>query len=837
MAETEGLIGLFVNSLVLRCDLAADPPFTALLDQVREVTLGAYAHQDLPFERLVASLAPERDLSRSPLFQVLLVLQNTPGVSLEVADLAIAPLELDAGAAKLDLSVSISEWGGGLAVSYFYNRDLFDAATIERWAGHFRQLLGEVVAAPERRLSEHALLTPAEVAEIAAWNRTAHPLGTGVDVLERLAVHVAETPDRVAVACDGRLKTYGQLDARASALAARLGAAGIVALLAERSPEFLAAVLGVFRAGGAYLPLDPQHPAGRIARVLGESRPQVVLCGAPLVALGREAVAGLTGEAPELLALESLLAPAPAAPPGPRLDPESLAYVLFTSGSTGVPKGAMVVHRGMVNHLAAKVVELALEDQDIVAQTASQCFDISVWQFLAPLMVGGRVEIYGDAITRDPALLLDRVDRDGVTILETVPSLLRIMLASLSLRGEARPGFARLRWLIPTGEALPPDLAAEWYRGFPRVELLNAYGPTECSDDVSHYRVPAEGAAEAATVPIGRPVINTGLYVLDRRLRLLPRGVPGELAVGGLGVGRGYLGKPGRTAEVFVPDPSPGAEGARLYRTGDLARLANDGNLEFLGRIDHQVKIRGFRIELGEIEAALLAHPAVREAVVVKLAAEGAGRGGEARLAAYVVAQGGVEPATLKEHLGRELPDYMVPTWIVFLEAMPLSANGKVDRRALPAPEAVETAPKERFQPPRTPAEVWLAELWAKVLPSGPIAADTHFFEAGGSSLAGAVFINDLQERLGQIVHVVPRCWRISPPTSKPSTRTAWRACSASSRRRPNGRRAGGSTPRRSSGSLPCWRGRWSAGDRPASATLRPSSSSRRRARARRSCA
>jgi amino acid adenylation domain-containing protein/FkbH-like protein len=755
--ETEGLIGFFVNALVLRIDLAGDPTFGDLVLRVREVLLGAYAHQDLPFERLVEELRPERDGSYSPLFQVAFALQNTPAGSADVPGLSVRPLDVPLRTAKFDLALMLFEGEEGFPGAVEYSADLFDPTTALRLLGHYAGLLAEGLAAPDLRVAELPFLPAAERQQaLVEWNDSAAASpGWGATFVPLFAARAAADPRAVAVSERDRDLTYGELDERAGRLAALLAAAGVkpgdvVPLLAARSIDFLVALLGIFEAGAAYLPLDPLHPAARWAQVLED-------CGATTVLCERSAAAALAAAAagprpPRLLVLEDLLAREDAAPaPLPLPAERGLAYVIYTSGSTGVPKGAMVEHRGLLNHLQAKIAALELTAADTVAQTASQCFDVSVWQFLAPLLVGGRVRIYPDEVARNPWRLAEQVEADGVTILETVPALLRLLLDELAT--EARhPSFARLRWLIPTGEALPPELCRRWLALYPAVRLLNAYGPTECSDDVTHQPITTAPDLATLRMPIGRPVPNLRLHVLDRRLQPQPVGVPGELYVGGAGVGRGYLGAGGKTADAWRPDPfaGPGEPGARLYRTGDLALWRPDGSLEFLGRVDHQVKIRGQRIELGEIEAVLGEHPLLRTAAV--LAREDSP--GDPRLVAYVVPRAESSrreelAPRLRDFLAERLPEAMVPSAFVVLETLPLLPNGKLDRQALPPPEGGHAAPADAFVAPQGPTEELIAAIWAEVLGAERIGAADDFFDLGGHSLLATQVTSRVRSRLG----------------------------------------------------------------------------------------
>ena len=629
-SELEPLIGFFVNQLVLRVEVAGGMTFSELLGRVRRVTLDAYAHAAVPFARVVDAVRPERNLARTPLFQAMFALQNAPLGRISLPGLELLPLDLDRGIARFDLVVILAPGENGMNGVVELADDLFDAPTIGRLMDRYVRLLEAFAAEPDWPLLAPPLLSAAEMHQVLLeWNDSGAALPE-LRVEEWLARRAAGTPEAVA-AVEGETRvTYGELARAVSRAAGRLRSLGVgpeavVAVLAGRGLGLLVSALGILRTGGAYLPLDPEHPPRRLLQVVERGGAEVVLVSAGLRGRLKEALAELPpGRRPRLLGVDEL--DGEEALPAAGSD---LAYVIFTSGSTGVPKGAMVAHRGMVNHLHAKVRDLGLGPGDVVAQTASQCFDISIWQLFAPLVVGGRVRFVADEVIEDPARLLDDLEEGGVTVFETVPSLLRALLDEAESRGARRPPLRALRWMVLTGEALPPDLCRRWLRLYD-VPLMNAYGPTECSDDVTHQVV---RQAPAESVPIGRPVVNLRLHVLDGWLRPAPAGVAGELHVGGIGVGRGYLRDPARTAEVFLPDPFSGEPGARLYRTGDLARWRVDGALEFLGRIDHQVKIRGFRIEPGEIEAVLREHPAVVDAAVIPR--EDAS--GHVQLVAYVV--------------------------------------------------------------------------------------------------------------------------------------------------------------------------------------------------------
>ncbi|WXA99338.1 non-ribosomal peptide synthase/polyketide synthase [Pendulispora brunnea] len=724
--ETEPMMGFFVNALPVRADLSADPSFAELVRQVRERSLGAFAHQDVPFEKMVDALAVERHASRAPIFQVMLVLQNLPVQSMSLPGLALRREEVPTGYTTLDLTLFLTETETGLTGTLEYSTELFDEATMARFARHLNTLLAGAAEQPELRLSELPLLTADEQHEqLVTWNDSARAVPENVCLPALFEAQAARTPTAVAAVDRHDTLSFRALNEKANRLAWQLAELGvgpgrIVALLAERSNDFLVAVLAVLKAGGAYLPLDPRHPAHRYTQVLGQSQAPWVLVGGDLRARLEPALAMLPGERPRVLGLEELLArPGSLANVPQRACPGDLAYVIYTSGSTGLPKGAMVEHRGMLNHIYAKIADLGLTREDRVAQTASQCFDISVWQFLVSLVTGGAVHVYDDEVATDPGRLLEAIEQDRITILETVPSVLRTLLAEPARRQLA------LRWLVPTGEALPPELARRWLGEYPSIPLLNAYGPTECSDDVTHYAIHEPPPDSVVHMPIGRPVANMRIYLLDAHLQPVPVGVPGELYVGGIGVGRGYLHDPERTAIAFVPDPFGSTPGARLYRTFDVARYLPDGNIEFLGRADHQVKVRGYRIELGEIEACLVRQPGVREAVVVVR---------DEQLVGYWAAAPGTPPeaSILKAALAQTLPEYMVPAVFMQLEALPLTPNGKIDRKALPAPVRAEGS---RSAAPSSPAERQIAALWRELLGAESVGREDSFFELGGHSL------------------------------------------------------------------------------------------------------
>jgi amino acid adenylation domain-containing protein len=744
--EIEPLIGFFVNTLVLRIKLENNPTFLHFLELVKQLTLDAQEHQDLPFEKLVEELQPARSLSYSPLFQVMFEMDNTPTSNLELPGLQILPLELENINAKFDLTLSIQASDSGLVCGWEYKTDLFDCTSIDRLAVNFKTLLQSIVANPHQPVSQLPILNPIEQQQIIeSWNQTQseYPLAAQSEWCfpQLFEQQVLLSPDAIAVSDGDRNLTYQALNDRANRWARKLvelgvGAETIVALVTDRHLDFLTAILAVFKAGGAYLPLNPYHPTERIQQVLAQSKAPLILTSNSWTSMLEPIVSSLPNS--HLLDFSQLNAPEYSSANLPiRCTPANLAYVIYTSGSTGKPKGAMLEQRGMLNHLYAKIVDLNLSPRSIVAQTAAQTFDISIWQFLAPLLVGGKVEIVSTEIAADPARLLALVARQQISILEIVPSLLRAILQQIELN---LPPTLALKWLLLTGETLPPQLCRQWLEYYPNIPLMNAYGPTECADDVTHYPIYTPPPPEILNLPIGRPIANTQLYILDRQLQPVPIGVPGELYIGGAGVGRGYLDAPALTQAAFIPNPFHPELSPRLYKTGDRARYLPDGKIEFLGRIDFQVKIRGFRIELGEIEAILSQHPQIQAVTVI----DREDKPGNQYLAAYIVSNTELTPSDLRDFLKQQLPDYMVPGAFIFLEKIPLTPNGKVDRKALPIPDL---SAHDTFIPPSDALELQLMQIWEQVLQITPIGIRDNFFDLGGHSLLAVSLMARIQHQ------------------------------------------------------------------------------------------
>ncbi|MBZ4423339.1 non-ribosomal peptide synthetase, partial [Myxococcus sp. RHSTA-1-4] len=742
-AETEGLIGFFVNTLVLRARLDGNPTFRQFVHQAREVTLGAYAHQDVPFERLVEALKPERDLSRSPLFQVMFILQNTPATELRLPGLTLAGMNAEARTSKFDLSVEMTEQPQGLSVTVVYNRDLFERDTMDRLAGHLRVLLEAAVRAPDTRLADLPLLGDTEQRRLLVeWNdtRATFPPATIHALFE---AQVERTPDAEAVVAEDSRLSYRELNRRANQLAHHLRGLGVgpdvpVGLYLDRSASALVGLWGILKAGGAYVPLDPAFPTERLRGVLADAGARALVTQAALAA-------GLGWTAGAVIRLDSdaaVLAGRSDANPLPVAVPENLAYVIFTSGSTGRPKGVAIEHRQLVNYVEGVSRRLELPEGASFASVSTLAADLGNTAVFPALCRGGALHLVSREQASDPAALSALFEREQVDCLKLVPAHLQALLAS----GRPERVLPRQR-LVLGGDVLDWSLTDRIHSLSSGLKVFNHYGPTETTVGVLTLRVERGGEGRvSASVPLGRPIPNARIYVLDARLSPVPTGIPGELCIGGDGVGRGYLGRPDLTAVRFVPDPYSDVPGARMYRTGDRARLLADGRVEFLGRVDHQLKIRGYRVEPGEVEAALERHPAVREAVV--LAREG--QTGGKRLVAYAVPRPGtsVEPEALRDFLGKTLPDYMVPQSFVVLDALPLTPNGKVDRGALPVPELLAAEP-EAFTAPRNATEEVLAGLFAEVLGLAQVSVHSGFFELGGHSLLATQAISRIRGAFG----------------------------------------------------------------------------------------
>ena len=797
--EIENLIGFFVNTLALRLDLAGDPGFDRLADRIRETALDAYGFQDLPFEKLVEELQPRRDLSRQPLAQAMLVVENGTGPELALPGLSAVPLGRAGAPAVFDLTLAVQAGGHGLPAALDYNPDLFDAATVERLLEHLQVLLAGAAATPGLPLSRLPLLHGAERHQLLCeWTGDRLDLPPGVTLHHAFNERAALAPAAVALEWEGGEMTYGDLSRSAAALAGRLRALGvgpgrIVGLCAERSPELVAGMLGILAAGGAYLPLDPALPGDRLAWMIADARVAVVLTQERL----QESLRGILPEPPVLPAAPApgppessvtmvLLDPvpgtpaeiaAPAAPPTLAAGPTplaaagiaatdvaaatsepfgaraatdlDLAYVLYTSGSTGEPKAVMVPHRGACATLLWRLREFSPGPRDRVLQSIPFTFDPSVWQIFGALLSGARLVLVPPDRQQDAGYLGRALRDQGITIADFPPSLLQVLCEQDAL-AEA----ATLRCLFVGGETFPPELKDRAVAAL-AGGLYNIYGPTEACIDIACWDCRRELGGHR--VPVGRPIAGKRVLLLDAALEPVPIGLPGELCAGGDGLARGYLGRPDLTAEAFIPDPFAATPGQRLYRTGDRARFRPDGVLELLGRTDRQVKIRGLRVELGEIEAQLGRHPQVAEAVAMVREDSP----GDPRLVAYYVARpdriAGQEPAgaaALAAFLRSTLPSYMVPGAFVPLAALPVTANGKIDRAALPPPppaagrDAVHAAPQ-------TELERTIARTWQEALRIEQVGVDDNFFDLGGHSLLMMKVHGLLSAAIGREIPIV----------------------------------------------------------------------------------
>ena len=741
-AEIEGLIGFFVNTLVLRTNLSGNPSFRELLGRVREVALGAYTHQDLPFEKLVEELRPERDLSRTPLFQVMFSLQNAPRAALELPGLSLNRLEVENRTAKFDLTLSMVEGTNGLRGVLEYNTDLFDAATMTRMAEHFQTLLEAIVTHPAQRVAEFPLMSKTERHQLLVeWNDTQAVYPKDSCIHELFEEQVDRTPDAVAVVFEDEQLTYRELNHRANQFAHYLQKLGVrpevlVGICVERSLEMIIGLLGILKAGGAYVPLDPAYPKERLAFMLEDAQLLVLLTQERLVERlpkhGARVICLDTG-------WQAIIAQESEANPVSGVTADNLAYVIYTSGSTGKPKGVQILHHAVANFLHAMRQQPGLTNQDILFAVTTLSFDIAALELFLPMIVGARVVVVSREVASDGTQLLGRVANSGATVMQATPATWRLLVEAGWQRSD------QLK-ILCGGEALTRELANQLLaKG---TSLWNLYGPTESTI----WSVVHQVDLRDGSVLIGHPIANTQVYVLDRHLQPVPIGIPGELHIGGDGLARNYLNRPELTAERFIPNPFRDGLGARLYKTGDWVRYLSDGNMEFLGRTDHQVKIRGFRMELGEIEAVLGQHPAIQETVV--LAREDVP--GEKRLVAYVVSNPEQVPPIddLRRFLKETLPEYMVPSIYVLLDALPLTLNKKVNRKALPAPDRTRAELGDVFVAPRTPVELLIAEIWQDLLGVDRVSVYDNFFDLGGHSLLSMQVIFRLEKKLG--LHINP---------------------------------------------------------------------------------
>ena len=744
-AELETLLGCFQNPLALRLNVPGDPSFRELLAHAREITLGALAHDDAPFERLVEELSVRRDTSRNPLFAVMFSLVP-PTASVE-SGWKLDQLDLDVGTAKFDLDLELDDRPEGLMGRFVYNTDLFDAATMARMAGHFETMLQAIVADPEQKISNLPMLTEAEKQQFAAWNRTETEFPRDLCVHQLVEAQAAKTPNAIAVEHSGQRLTYRELDQRANQLAHFLGKRGIgpesrVGICLRRSLELPLALLAVLKAGAACVPLDPAYPRERLAYMLDDSQASLILTQPGLLAEVTDFNAEVVTLDPEW----SAFAQESAETVSSHVKPENLAYVIYTSGSTGKPRGVLLSHAGLVNHNLAAIDLFGLTSSDRMAQFASISFDIAIEEIFPTWIAGGALVIREEDASLAVGDFLRWVQERKVTALDLPTAYWHELVGELSESSLQLP--ESLRMVIVGGEKASSAALAAWHKlAGSRVRWVNTYGPTETSVIVTSFE-PSDWENIPSILPIGRPIANTKIYILDPNLQPLPVGIAGDLYVSGPGLARGYLNRPEVTAEKFVRDPFSNDPAARMYKTGDLARYLANGEIEFAGRTDDQVKIRGFRVELKEIEAVLGSNPGVREVAVIARQNEA----GEKDLVAYVVPSREQTPtgSELRSYLKQKLPHYMVPSAIVLLEAMPKTPNGKVDRRNMPAPQAADFSEANEYVAPTDELEANLIKIWCAVLTKDKIGIRDNFFDLGGHSLLAARLMHRIEQTFGQ---------------------------------------------------------------------------------------
>ncbi len=745
-AEIQELIGYFVNTLTMRFDFSGDPTFRQMLKRTREVALQAFAHQDLPFEMLVDDLHPDRNVSYSPVFQVMFGLQGRPIDDLSLADLQINLIEIENETAKFDLLLMMEGDESNLRGNFEYNTDLFEAPTIVRLISHFKTLLQEIAANPDKSIAALSLLTEAEQhLIISEWNDTATAYPKNSTIQRLFEVQVERGPDAIAVVYGDEKLTYAELNRKANQLAHHLTGLGIgpdvlVGMYLERCPAMIVGMLGILKAGGAYLPLDTNYPQERLSFMLADGHVPVLLTQDHLMAKLPENDAVVL----RLDADWQIIAKQKKTNPVNRATADNLAYVIYTSGSTGIPKGVSIPQRAIAR-LVFHTNYIELRPEDRMAQVSNASFDAATFEIWGTLLHGARLV----GITKDVALstkeFATQLREQKITAIFLTTALFNL------LASEAPQVFSTLDHVLFGGEAVDPRWVREVLRNGPPKRLLHVYGPTE-STTFATWHLVKNVAESAKTVPIGKALSNTQTYVVDRKFRPVPVGIPGELLLGGDGLARDYLNRPDLTAEKYIPNPCSGAAGARLYRTGDLVRLLPDGNIEFIGRIDNQVKIRGFRIEPDEVKAVIARHPDISDAAV--LVRED--KPGERRLVAYVIFSPDSRQSIdeLRAYLKEKMPDYMLPSAFVTMHEFPITPNGKLDRTRMPAPEDSATAGEKGFVAPRTPLERFFAEHWKKILNVEQVGIHDNFFEHGGDSLKAAVLINRLQEQVGEVAPV-----------------------------------------------------------------------------------
>ncbi|BAY73763.1 amino acid adenylation domain-containing protein [Nostoc linckia NIES-25] len=739
-AELEGMLGLFVNTLVLRNNLSGNPTFRELVYQVRQVTLDAYAHQDLPFEMLVEELQPERDLSRNPLYEVMFVLQNTPTNVQEVSGLTLRTLDFDSGTSQLDIFLSMFESQEGLTGCLEYNTDIFDATSITQLINHYQNLLENIVENPEQCICELSLLTDTEQEQLLLkFNKTSTEY-KHLSLNQLFEQQVELTPNSIALIHQSEQITYHQLNYKVNQLANYLQKQGVtketlVAICLERSIDMVVGILAILKAGGAYIPLDPSYPVERLNFMLSDSQTSILISN-------QEILEKLSLSSPKNICLDihkDEIAQQSPENPINISKPEHLAYIIYTSGSTGTPKGVLGTHRGTVNGLHWLWKTYPFTPEEVCCQKTAISFVDSVWEIFAPLLQGIPTVIISNATLLDPQLFIEALAHHQVTRIIVVPSLLRLLLDNYH---HLIKKLSQLKLWITSGEALSINLAKTFREVMPFAKLINLYGSSEVSANATYYDTSLL-QDQANTVPIGRPIDNTQAYVLNRNLQPTPVGIIGELYIGGDGLARGYLHRPELTQERFIDNPF--ISGTKLYKTGDLVRYLSDGNLEYLGRHDEQVKIRGFRVELGEIASVITQHADVQDSVVIAVndAEE------NQRLIAYIVTDKQDITTQLLLYLQQKLPNYMLPSAFVVLDALPLTPNGKVDKRSLPIDEVTRTNTTKTLIAPRNFTELSLVKLWENLLNTSPIGVTDNFFNLGGHSFLAVRLMAQIQDRFG----------------------------------------------------------------------------------------
>ncbi|MBO1051113.1 MAG: amino acid adenylation domain-containing protein [Dolichospermum sp. DET73] len=739
--QVEDLIGFFVNTLVIRNDLSGNPNFINLLSRIKEETLQAYAYQDVPFERIVEELHPERNLSHHPLFQVMFVLQNTPMGKLELPNLQLTPWKLEQAVSKFDLTLLMTETQQGIEGTWEYRTDLFNVATINRMIGHFQTLLDSIVTQPEQRINELYILTPNEQNQLLVqWNQTQVNYPQDKCLHQLFELQVEKTPNAVAMVFKNQTLSYQELNQRANQLAHCLQSLEVkpdvlVGICIERSLEMVIGLLGILKAGGAYVPIDPNYPQERLNFMLEDAQISILLTQQELLEnLNIPAIN-------KIICLDTeweIIAQESTENFSSHVVGENLAYLIYTSGSSGKPKGVMIPHHAICNHMLWMQATFSFQETDKVLQKTPFSFDASVWEFYAPLLTGGQLIVAEKGGHQDSVYLLKLISEQQVTIVQLVPSLLQMLLEQGGIEA-----CKSLKHIFCGGEPLSVVLEQRLLSKL-NVNLHNFYGPTEACIDATFWTCKNE--INQQIVPIGRPIANTQIYILDSHLQPVPIGVPGELHIGGLGLARGYFHRPELNNDKFIPHPFSHQPGARLYKTGDLVRYLPDGNIEFLGRIDHQVKIRGFRIELGEIETALSQHPDVLNSVVIT----STDSFGSNCLIAYIVTQQQplISSGIWRDFLKAKLPDYMIPSNFVILDHLPLTPNGKVDRKALSTLSVDRNIDSDQQISPRTPLEYKLVEIWEEILKVSPIGVTENFFDLGGHSLLAIRLIAAIEQKL-----------------------------------------------------------------------------------------